>query len=422
MTSHVPAGESRTSSRVGTYLVALFADTAGDAAFILALTWFAGRVGGGTVAALVLIAGLIPRIVAMLVGGALGDRWGLAKTASITLAARTALMLAFAAVMWQEARPGAWVLASLSFSAGLIDALHLPSMTGLAGLIAAPGEQAVVQGRVSAVSRTAGVLATVAAGALLAWSPLMLGLLGALLHVLAWVGVLTLRRSSTDAVDEVSEPEDVRGLLVAGLRFVAGQSDIRSALLAFSLANLAATAPVTLGLSLRGEANGWGSIIFGILYASFALGAVIGGAVITGVIKPTWRTIHGATIPLAIGAIALLVLALSSTPWLLAIALLLAGSSFSLTAAFLMGTVREVTPPELMGRVSSVTQLSIFALIPVSHLLYGAIGDRWGYRTAGLFMVALLAGVAAFTWSRTRPGGLSPLRRQSESLPGQGLG
>lgn len=395
----------RARTRLWVYFGALSADTAADEMFYLALAWAAAHSGDALSAAAVLAAGSVPRVLVMLVGGVVGDRYGLARVATLTLVVRAALMTVFAVLLIPHTPPTVAVLVLLAVGVGLADALHMPAMGGMAGLLAGEGEQATVQGWVSSVTRATGVAATAAGALLLGWHEVSVGWAATALLLVALIAVIGLRRregARLRVADEEEAGSTVLTMLTAGLKVVRSDRVVMVALLVFTLANFAATAPIILGLPLKGVALGWSGTEYGLAYLGFAVGSALGAASMARVAKRIRLKMHAALVLLIPGGLGLAGLAVADRAWTTGAACLVTGLFFAPAAALLMGEVRERTPASMMGRISSVVQFSIFGLIPVGHVLFGWLVGVMGLRPAGLVMSAVLGATIVVGWAYVR--------------------
>lgn len=406
MSTDVGPGHSHMTvrSRLG-YLTAMAADAGADAVIYLVLGWLAARTGGGLSAATVLAAATIPTVVVLLFGGVVGDRYGLVRVASVTLAVRAVLLIVFAGMVAWSAVPALGFLVTLAALIGLADAVHMPAMGGLAGLLAPEGQQASLQGWVLSGTRLAGLLATAVGGFLLGFNPAWALAAAAALLVIALVPILQLRRIARPG--ESGDSASFATMLMAGLRTISGDKPLLALLLTLALGNLAGSAPVLLGVPLKGVAGGWSGAVYGVVYLCFGLGSAAGAASVSRIQKRVQRRrVHVALTLLLGGAGSLAGLAFASSAFWTGAAATVTGVLFAPAAAFLMGEIRERTEPSMMGRVSSAAQLAIFGLIPVGYFVFGLLVSAVGLTNAGLVMAAGLAVVvlvsAAVVASSTR--------------------
>ena len=390
------------------YLTAMAADAGADAVIYLVLGWLAARTGDGVTAASVLAAATIPTVIVLLAGGVVGDRYGLVRVASITLSVRVVLLVIFAVTVASTVQPGLTFLVTLAALIGLADAVHMPAMGGLAGLLAPEGQQASLQGWVLSSTRLAGLLATALGGFLLGFSPAWALWAAAALLVVALVPIMSLRRTES-RVEEENAPSFM-AMLTAGLHTIAGDRPLLALLLTLALGNLAGSAPVLLGVPLKGVAGGWSGAVYGVVYLCFGLGSAAGAAAVASIQKRAAQ--HRVTVALLLllgGAVGLAGLALASSALWTGVTATVTGAFFAPAAAFLMGEIRERTAPEMMGRVSSAAQLAIFGLIPVGYFVFGLLVTGIGLTSAGLAMagglavvVCVAAAVVASTTSRVQ--------------------
>lgn len=377
---------------IAQYLVAMGADAAADGIFYMALGWVAAHAGSAISAATVMAAGTVPQLILTLLGGVIGDRVGLARVATATLVARMVLVLGFTMLLMRPELISLWALIAISAMAGLTDALHMPAIGGIAGLLASDGEQAGVQGAVSATTRTSAVIATAGGGLLIGWSLPSPGWAMTVLLVLSLLALVSTRRRAGRVleVSDDSHEDPPAHMLRSGLATVFGSPAIRLILLIFTLANFAATAPVSLGVALRGEEQQWAGASYGVVVAGFAVGSALGALSTARIARRVDSNLRAALLLLVPATVGLALLALADHPALATAACTLTGLALAPAAALLMGEIRERTDPKMMGRVSSVVMLAIFGLIPVGHLVLGAVGEWAGLKAAGLVMASIL--------------------------------
>lgn len=67
-------------------------------------------------------------------------------------------------------------------------------------------------------------------------------------------------------------------------------------------------------------------------------------------------------------------------------ALVIAGLCFAAGAGLLMGRIKVATPPQMMGRMMSLVQVSVYSLIPAGMLIFGWISASWSASAAMLVM------------------------------------
>lgn len=109
----------------------------GDQIYHVALVWTAAEVAGASGAGLVLATASVPRLLLLLVGGAVVDRWG-ARRLMVGSDALRCLVMVAAAVATVAADPALAVLIAVALVFGAVDAVFLPAVGALPPYLAAP--------------------------------------------------------------------------------------------------------------------------------------------------------------------------------------------------------------------------------------------------------------------------------------------
>ncbi|MFF9061086.1 MFS transporter [Streptomyces sp. NPDC101213] len=142
------------------WLSGALASILGDAVLYFALGW-AAAAHGGTVAGLVLTAINLPRVLLLIVGGTVGDRFGARRVMIVGDAVMLVGMLVLAAVSRQTG-PVVWLLVATGVLVGVKDAFYLPASGSmplrLVGREPLPRALAMRQGGAQLVTFVAGPL------------------------------------------------------------------------------------------------------------------------------------------------------------------------------------------------------------------------------------------------------------------------
>lgn len=382
---------------LGRYLTTYALDRAGDGLFYIGLGWLAATSSGALGATSILAAGSVPRIALLLVGGALGDRWGLLRTARVTLVLRLGLLIAFALVALASP-PSALLLALVAAGFGLVDALHDPALTGLSGVLFQGPQLLRTQGLMNALSQMAQMVAAPLGGALLGWRGDAVGWLGAGLALIALVALPAAEPDEPDAPDE-GPRESVLREVGAVLKQAATRKDLLAMLGVFGVANFAATPAVTAGIPLLAKLRGWSATEYGVVMAGFAVGCIGGAAALALLGHRMRHPARWAAASMLPGSVAVAAVGVTGSAAAAAVAIAVAGVTFQGGAGALMGTIKDVTPAEEMGRMMSLVQVSVYALIPLGLVTFGALATASSAREAQLVMACVMAfgGLAALS-------------------------
>lgn len=379
---------------VGRYLTTYMLDRAGDGLFYVALGWLATRASGDLGTAAILAAGSVPRVAMLLFGGALGDRWGLIRTARGTLVARILLMLVFAAAALPE-HPSGLLLALTAAAFGLVDALHTPALTGLSGVLLRGPAVVRAQGAMGGIGNTVEVVAGPLAGALIAWRADSVGWLGALLAAAALLALPRPSEGGTETDRSEAAPRSVLHDVADVLRTALRSASLRTMLGVFAVANFAATPAVMAGVPLLAVDRGWNAQEYGIVMAGFALGSVAGAALLAWIGHRITHPARISALSLLPGAVAIAAVGMSADHRLATVAVSVAGATFALGAGALMGTIKSHTPPQEMGRMMSLVHVSVYSLIPAGLVTYGAIAAAASAQTAQVVMALVMGAGSA---------------------------
>ncbi|MBO3102278.1 MFS transporter [Cellulomonas fengjieae] len=264
------------------YLVWLLGSTVsrfGDAVLMFALGWAASGLGGMTAALVLTVSGL-PRLVLLVVGGAVADRVGARRILIAGEAALLALTVVLAVALARFGTP-AWLLLASSLALGTVSAFCLPA-AGSQPRRLVPDDQ---------LSRALALRQGVGQAVLMAAAPLgglLVGWVG--VAAVAWGDAVTLgvglcvliavRDLSDSAPGTVAGSAIPRLDLADGFRVVARTPGLRSAFLLVG-AGAALMLPVpSLLVPLLGRASAWSAGETGIVAGAVGVG-VIGAALLT---------------------------------------------------------------------------------------------------------------------------------------------
>ncbi|MFE1365036.1 MFS transporter [Streptomyces anulatus] len=380
------------------WLGAYTASMVGDSIYFMALAWAAARTGSASGTGLVLAAGSIPRALLMLGGGVLADRIGPRRVVIGSDAARAVLVLGLAAILVLTA-PTVGVLVAVALLFGAVDALFLPAVGALPPRISPPGQLARIQGLRGLAARGASivgaplggvavatggpVLAFVTAGALFALSlPLLLSLRirplpGPVKHGGTVAGDHEERTGTEERPTGTEDTPTARQDLVDGLRYIRRHPLLGPLMIVIGLSELGFVGPLNLGLILLSEQRGWGAAGMGWIVAGFASGAA-GAALLIAVRGRVPRAGLVMCLTVLVGATGIAAVAQIPSVPLAAATAVVVGLFIGLAGALCGALVQTAADPAYLGRVTSVSTLFTYALIPLSYPATGAAIALWG--------------------------------------------
>jgi MFS family permease len=183
-----------------------------------------------------------------------------------------------------------------------------------------------------------------------------------------------------------------------GLRFSARSVPVRTVLVMMLVVSLVGFNFRVLVPALADKTLNAGATTFGLLFASFGFGSLIGALAAAAHGRTSWTPLVGGAI---LWNCALLAIAPLDSTALAAVLLFAAGAGFTLWLASSQAMLQLSTPDHLRGRVMSVFLLIVGGLQPIGGVIAGWLTDLRG--TGLSFTVAGLTGLLATSsvlWAR----------------------
>jgi hypothetical protein len=378
----------------------------GDAAFTVAFAWLVlSATGSAGALAATLIAGALPRGVLLLVGGAVVDRM---SARSVLLGAHLARGGAVGALAVAAASgpPGVAAFVATAVVVGAADAFAGPAGVAVLPALVAPHLLPRANALVAAGEQIAFAVGPLLAGALVA-------IAGPAAALAADAGTFLRAAGTVLAAPRVRTVPD-GGLwtdIGAGLRWAAGTADVRAVLIVVAAATLSYAGLFGVGLPALARSTG-GALGLGVLLSAWGVGQLVGSvaAGITGLPR-RWGRLVG-LMSLAEAA-AFIAIGVSERTVVAATLLALLGIGVAYSQDVALPTwLQTRTPPDRLGRTSSLVHLARTALEPVSLAATGllvAVDVRLAFTVAAVPVLA--AGAWLLGSPATRALGVSPPRR-----------
>lgn len=365
-----------------------------DQVFFLSLAWAAVQLGVPGLVGLVLAAGSVPRLLVLLLGGALADARS-PKRIIIGTDSGRALVMAAAAAVLLLGDMNAWTLVAVAVAVGVLDGFFLPAVAALPVRIAPPH----LMGRVSALRTVTQRVGMLGGGPLAGWLIHLFGpsaaFVGSAVLFTLSVGSLALVTVAPRRVDPAIPTPSPGGdrahrqaLLartwaetVHGFRLVRRDRVLGGLLLLVAGMNLGFAGPFTAGIPLLSAADGWGARGAGLLIGAFGIGAAVSGLGLlflrqvprAGVVQLVTLLLMGLSIA-AIGVVPGLAVALAAATVL--------GLSSGVLGTVVYALLLSVSPPGEVGRVMALLSLVLEGTAGLSFLLTGVLGTTVGPGTA----------------------------------------
>lgn len=367
-----------------------------------------------TLIALVQASNTLPVMLLAIASGALADIFDRKTLLMLALIFMTIVSAALALVAWSGGLTP-WLLLGFTFMLGAGQAVYNPPWQASMGdlvaredLPAAVSLNSVGFNLMRSVGPAAGGLIVAGFGAAAAFAVNAVSYLPLLGAMSRWRPKLAPR---------VTTPEPFVAAMGAGLRYVALSPNLMRVILRGALFGFAAIAVLALLPLVATSHPEGGSLLFGGLLGCYGIGAII-GAMLNGRIRARLENEHVVRLAFAGFAAAALLLGLTQSVWLHALALVPAGASWVLALSLFNVTVQLSTPRWVVARALALYQTATFGGMAAGSWAWGALAGVEGVdralTTAGLL---LLVGAALGFWLRAPEFGtadLDPVNRFRE--------
>ncbi|WP_144127997.1 MFS transporter [Catellatospora sichuanensis] len=411
----------------------------GDQVWYVALSFSAVQLASPGTAGVVLAVSALPRLVLLLFGGAIVDRYGPRRLMIGSDLARGAIALVTAAVALAQPSVALLVVVALAF--GLADALFLPAAGAMLPRLLPPTQLTgglALSGLTARLALTFGAplgglllplgglplaclvnAATFAVSVLALWSvrPTVSGDAASIpattggsaapvtapesaARATAATGGSAALATAADgesaapataatrgsaALATTAGPEDgaaparasIGSAVREGLRYLARHPLLRSVTLVGLLINLGAVGPLNVGLALVADERGWGAGGIGVMLAGFGAGSVAGNLLML-----RWRPAGRLGVIMACCAVvqcgALFAIAVAPLPAWAFVATAVGGLAGGPQAVLLSGLTHTYTADSHRGRVASINNLASLGVTPLAMAVMGFAAAHLG--------------------------------------------
>jgi MFS family permease len=396
----------------------------GDQFHMIALPWLVLLITGDA-AALGLVLALmgVPRVVFMLVGGAVSDRFSQRTIMLISDILRLGLTSTLA-IMVFTGNIQMWMLYVLALAFGVVSGFFMPAAQSIVPRIVGKDDLMIGNAIVQSSSLLSVLVGPLVAGGLIAWfagsqvaiassSPIMTGVgiafaVDALTFV---VSVITLWMMRIEAPQAPPENKGIFISITEGITYTAKSRRLVALLGLAAVINFLFAGPVVVGIPVIASTRlPEGAAAFGILMAASAIGSLVGMAV-SGLAKVPPRHL-GLVVAAAIGffGLGLAAIGFIGSVWVGVAILLAIGTVNGYIGIVLITLLQKSTPPEMMGRLMSLVTISSVGLVPVSQALSGfAIKISIEGLFVGCGVLIVLLAVMAALSKNVRSFGIDPL-------------
>ncbi len=428
MTQTAGTDTQRIPVRYWIWLFAAAVSLLGDIALTFAIGWSASHYGGRT-AGLVMLAVAAPRAALLLVGGAIGDRYGPHRVMLLSCVAMALLTSLLIPATAEYGEP-VWLLFGVALLVGMIDAFFLPSFRALVRLLV----PAPLVPRAVASQQVVGVVFTISGGAVAGAIVGVYGLTGAaafdLVTFLVVIAVLLWMRPR-----KAPKPPEAEGRMLQsiadGVRVAFSTSLSRVLLVSMTVVAGMLMPADALLLPLFARDRGWDAQYAGLVIAarSVGVGVVALRILAKGALpRPGLMACGG----LGVVAVGLTALSFADQLWVALLASTVAGCGIGLYTGHVLPLLMNAVAKDYQSRVQSVLVLCQNLSLMVMNPVLGLLIDNQGVNTVllGIAGAALLTGLIAVSrpamraasfdapTPRSHSPGEPPGQEPSQGLPG----
>lgn len=340
----------------------------GDQFYFVALPWLVLQQTGSAVAmGTVMMAAAIPRVVLMLLGGAVSDRFSPRRIMMAAAWARTFCVTIIGVLVGVHILR-MWALYALAVAFGIADAFDGPAASTFVPFLL-KREQLVAA---TSLSQTRTQLTTIAAPVPVGFIIKALGVAWAFfIDAISFLFIIAALIKLPDPPPNPAARKPIWHSIWEGLEYVGKDIPLRSLLLVVTGLNFCLAGPFNLGLAYMAKTRFASPAVFGMMLSSAALG-MLAGSLLAGIWKIRRRGRMILVVSFVLTAL-LSLMAIVNGLWSLAAVLLAMGIAAGLLSVHIAAWTLQRIDATVRGRVSSVLNLTGLGILPFSLALAGLL-------------------------------------------------
>ncbi len=347
------------------------------------LIWYlTKKTSSASVLAAASFVALLPRVFLAPISGALVDRWNRQKVMiyADTLIATATMILA--GLFWLEYIQ-VWHIYVILFIRALGSGFHWPAMQASTSLLVPKDQLARISGMNQTLQGTLGIAAPLLAALMLEIFPifgiLSIDVLTAIIAIspLLFVSIPQVNHTVEKMVGFSQIWDDIK----VGFKFLTGWRGLLNLTLAATILNFLINPGFTFTPLLVTDYFGKGVIELSMIESAFSVGMIIGGLVLSawGGFKRNIYTILTGIIGLAVGT-GLIALAPSDHFMIAVFGMSLAGFMNPIANGPIFAIMQTYVEPEMQGRVFSLLESMVSAMMPISMIVAAPVAEWVGIR------------------------------------------
>lgn len=364
----------------------------GDQFYLVALPWIVLQLtGSGIVLATLMTTVALPRILLILVGGAVSDRLSPRKVMMATASCRATFVTLVAFLIWLRMLH-LWELYLLSAAFGFADAFAFPAFQAFLPSLVEQRQLVAANATAQGAFQFASITGPAPAGEIIrklgaAWAFFLDGI--------SFIFIIAALWALPDPPPAASPAkQSTLASIAEGVGYVVREPDLLALVLLEAVLNLCMFGPIMVGLAYLAKQWFSSPATYGIWLSALAAGSLL-GTVLSGTYRPRRKGLGWILLTAGCG-ICLALIPHFSQSWFLALNLFAMGTMKGILTVQTIAWSQQHVDRAMLGRVSSVRMVSGFGLTPVSLALTGII-MQWSiyslFASAGVLTitVAILA-------------------------------
>jgi DHA3 family macrolide efflux protein-like MFS transporter len=347
------------------------------------LIWYlTEKTGSASVLAAASFVALLPRVFLSPISGALVDRWNRQKVMIYADALIAVATMILAGIFWLEYIQ-VWHIYVILFIRALGSGFHWPAMQASTSLMVPKDQLAKISGMNQTLRGAMGIVAPLLAALMLEIFPiygiLSIDVITAIIAISPLLFVTIPQVNHT--VEKKAGLSHIWDDIKVGFKFLVGWRGLLYLTLAATFLNFLLYPGFTFTPLLVTDHFGKGVIELSMIESAFSMGMIIGGLVLStwGGFKRNIYTILTGIIGLAVGT-GLIALAPSNHFMLAVFGMSLAGFMNPIANGPIFAIMQTYVEPEMQGRVFSLLESMVSAMMPISMVVAAPIAEWVGIR------------------------------------------
>jgi len=350
-----------------------------------ALVWFLTRqTGSASVLAMASFVALLPRVLISPFIGALIDRWNRQRVMIFADLFIAGFTLVLAVIFWQN-RVQVWHIYAIMFIRALGSSFHWPAMQSSTSLMVPKDQLARISGMNQTLQGILGILAPMTAALLLDILPmqgmLAIDILTALIAITPLLFVVIPQPVKNEGVTPYAGIGGLIRDVKEGFRYLANWKGMMVLTIAATLLNFLLNPGFTFTPLLVTQHFGKGAVELSLVEAVFSFGMIAGGIMLSvwGGFKRRIMTTLSGIMGIAVSTAIIAVAKPSEFLWAAA-GMGITGFMMPITNGPISAIMQAHVEPEIQGRVFTMTNSLMSAMIPVSMLVAAPVAEWIGIR------------------------------------------